>query len=159
MLGRQLRKLNIDFILVNCLVGSRKLTKNAYGYGIGFDSRLEFLFTDGSYGKNIIIFGADMSSSVHVDNKVKDILIHDEGTTQGLDDTILTAEAKYPINFTQSGKRFVLSLHYNGSDSFLFVNVTKVYQFKAKISEIKDYAPCLGNASKDLTINNKKKAG
>ena len=159
MLGRQLRKLNIDFILVNCLVGSRKLTKNAYSYGIGFDSRLEFLFTDGSYGKNIIIFGADMSSSVHVDNKVKDILIHDEGTTQGLDDTILTAEAKYPINFTQSGKRFVLSLHYNGSDSFLFVNVTKVYQFKAKISEIKDYAPCLGNASKDLTINNKKKAG
>ena len=98
-----------------------------------------------------------MSSSVHVDNKGKDILMLGEGPTQGLDDTTLTAEAKYPINFTQSGKRFVSSLHYNGSDSFLFVNATKVYQFKAKNSEIKDYALCLGNISKDFTINNVKK--
>ena len=98
-----------------------------------------------------------MSSSVHFDNKGKDILILGEGPTQGLDDTTLTAEAKYPINFTESGKRFVLSLHYNGSNSFLFVNATKVYQFKAKISEIKDYAQCLGNTSRDFTINNMKK--
>ena len=84
------------------------------------------------------IFGADVSSSVHVDNKGKDVLIFGEGPTQELDDTTLTAEAKYPINFTQSGKRFVLSLDYNGSSSFLFVNVKKVYQFKAKNSEIKD---------------------
>ena len=102
------------------------------GCDIGFDSQSEFLFSDGSYGKNVIIFGADMSSSVHVDNKGKDILILGEGPTQGLDDTTLTAEAKYPINFTQSGKRFVLSLHYNGSNSFLFVNTTKLYQLKAK---------------------------
>ena len=73
-----------------------------------FDSRSEFLFTNGSYGKNVIAFGADMSSSVHVDDKGKDILILGEGPTQGLDDTTLTAEAKYLINFTQSGKRFVL---------------------------------------------------
>ena len=44
----------------------------------------------------------------------------------------MTAEANYPINFTQSGKRFTLSLHYNGSNSFLFVNTTKLYQFKVK---------------------------
>ena len=44
-----------------------------------------------------------MSSSVDIDNKEKDIFILGEGTTQGLDDTTLTAEAKYPINFTQSG--------------------------------------------------------
>ena len=94
-----------------------------------------------------------MSSSVHVDNKGKDILILGEGPTQGLDDTTLTAEAKYPINFTQSGKRFVLSLHYNGSNSFLFVNPTKVYQFKAEKSEIKDFALCLSNILKDVTIN------
>ena len=75
------------------------------------------------------------------------ILIFGKGPTQGSNNTILTAEAKYPINFTQSGKRFVLSLHYNGSNSFLFVNATKVYQFKAKNSEIKDYALCLGNVS------------
>ena len=64
-------------------------------------------------GRNVIIFGADMSSSIHVDSKNKNILILCEGPTEGLDDTTLTAEAKYPINFTQSGKRFVLSLHYN----------------------------------------------
>ena len=77
--------------------------------------------------------------------------------TRGLDDTTLTAETKYPINFTQSGKRFVLSLHCNGSNSFLFVNATKIYQFKAKDSEIKDYTLCLGNISKHFTINNMKK--
>ena len=71
--------------------------------------------------------------------KKKDILILGEGPTQRFDDTTLTAEAKNPINFTQSGKRFVLSLHYNGSNSFLFLNATKIYQFKAKDSEIKDY--------------------
>ena len=98
-----------------------------------------------------------MSSSVYIDNKHKDILILGEGTIQGLDDTTLTAEAKYPINFTQSGKRFVLSLHSNTSDSFLFVNVTKIFQFKAKDSEIKDYTLHLGNISKDFTINNMKK--
>ena len=52
-----------------------------------------------------------MSSSVHVDNKGKDILILGEGPTQELNDMTSTAEAKYPINFTQSKKRFVLSLH------------------------------------------------
>ena len=99
-----------------------------------------------------------MRSSVHLDNKGKDILILDEGPTQGLDDTTLTAEAKYPINFTQSRKRFVLSLHYNGRNNFLFVNATIVYQFKAKNSEIKDYALCLGNISQYFTINNLKKS-
>ena len=51
---------------------------------------------------------ADISSSVHIDNEGKDILIFVEGPTQGLDDTILTAEAKYPITYTQSGKIFAL---------------------------------------------------
>ena len=98
-----------------------------------------------------------MRSSVHVDHKNKYILIIGEGPTQGLDDTTLTAEAIYPIDFTQPNKRFVLSLHHNRSSSFLFVNVTKIYKFKAKHSEIKDYALCLGNISKDFTINNIKK--
>ena len=135
------------------------LTKNAdpdkYKYsswGIGFDSCSEFSFTDGNMGKNII-FEAVMSSSVHIDNKNKDILILVERPTQGLDDTTLVAETKYTINFTQPNKRLVLSLHYN----FLFANATKIYQFKAKNSEIKDYTLCLGNTSKDFKINNMKK--
>ena len=98
-----------------------------------------------------------MSSSVHIDNKNKDILVLGEGPTQGLDDATLTAEAIYPINFAQPNKRFVLSLHYNGSNSFLFIDVTKIYQFKAKNSEIKDYALFLGNLLKDFIINNMKK--
>ena len=88
-------------------------------------------------GKNVISFGADMSSSVHINNKNKDILILGERPTQGLGDTTLTAEAKYSINFTQPKKGFLLSLQYNGSNSFLFVNTTKIYQFKAKDSQIK----------------------
>ena len=112
-----------------------------------------------AWGKNVIVFGADMSSFVHIGNENKDILILGEGPTQGLDDTTLTAEAKHPINFTESGKRFVLRLYYNGSNSFLFVNATKIYQFKAKDSEIKDYTLCLGNISKDFTINNMTKTG
>ena len=63
-----------------------------------------------------------MSSSVHSDNKGKDILILGEGPTQELDDTTLTAKVKYPISFTQLGKIFALSLHYNVNNSFLFVN-------------------------------------
>ena len=76
-------------------------------------------------GKKVITFVADINSSVHIDNKNKDILILGEGSTQGLDDNTLTAERKYLINFSQPNRRFLLSLHYNGSNSFLFVNATK----------------------------------
>ena len=54
-----------------------------------------------------------MSSSVHVDNKKNDILVLGEVPAQGLDDTTLTAEKKYSINFTESRKKFCLSLHDN----------------------------------------------
>ena len=65
---------------------------------------MEFTITDRSMGNNAIIFGADMSSSVHFDNKSKDILVLDEGPIQGFYDITLTAEAKYPINSTSLGK-------------------------------------------------------
>ena len=104
--------------------------------------------------QSVVIHRADMSSSLHVDNKGKDILILGKGPTEGSDDTTLTAEAVYPITFTQPNKRFVLSLHYNGNNSFLFLNATKMYQFKAKDFEIKGYAFCLGDISNDFTINN-----
>ena len=64
---------------------------------------------------------------MHTDDKNNDTILLSEGPTQELDDTTLTAVAKYPINFAQSKKRFILSLHYNGSYSFLFVNATKIY--------------------------------
>ena len=83
-----------------------------------------------------------MNLPLHDNNKYKNILVLGEGPAEGLDGTTITAEAKYPIDFTVSGKRFVLSLHYNGSNSFLFVNAVKMYYFKEKDSEIKQYPLC-----------------
>ena len=77
-----------------------------------------------------------MSSSVHVNNKKKDILILGEGPTQGLDDTTLTAEKKYSINFTVTRKKFCLSFHYNGANGYLFVNGTEVINLKQKILKL-----------------------
>ena len=143
----------------DCLFGSVKLTKNTdpdkykySGYGIRCDSRLKFSLPDGSMGKNIIIFEVDMGSSVHIDNKKKDILILGIGPTQGLDDTTLTVETQYSINFSKSNRKFCLSLHCNGSNSFLFVNAIKIYQFKGNDSEIKKHPMCLGNISNILQL-------
>ena len=69
------------------------------GYGIGLDLHSEFSLADGSLGKNVIIFEVDRSSSVHIVNKNKDNSFLGEGPTHGSDDTTLTAEAQYSINF------------------------------------------------------------
>ena len=66
-----------------------------------------------------------MSSSSHIDNKKKDILVLGKGPTQGLEHT-LTAEKMYSINFTVTKKKFCLSLHYNGANSYLFANGTEI---------------------------------
>ena len=97
-----------------------------------------------------------MSSSVHIDNKKKDILVLGKGPTQGLEHT-LTAEKMYSVNFTVTKKKFCLSLHYNGANSYLFVNGTEIYKFKAKDSEIVATQLWLGNISKDWSADNMKK--
>ena len=63
----------------------------------------------------------------------------------------------YSINFTKNNKKFVLSLHYDGDKSFLFVNVTEIHQFKAEDSEIVATPLCLGNISKEFSVHNMKK--
>ena len=70
-----------------------------------------------------------------------------------------TAEKKYSINFTFTKKKFCLSLHYNGENSYLFVNGTEIYKFKAKDSEIVASPLCLGSISQDWSIDNMKKTG
>ena len=77
----------------------------------------------------------------------KNILVLDEVPTQGSDDT-----PKHSINFTESGKRFVLSIYCNGRNNFLFVIAKKNIN-----SKIKPYLLCLGNMLKDSTANNMKK--
>ena len=92
----------------NSLFAAVRLTKNAdidkyqySSYRIGFDKKSAFSFPNGRFGQNVIIFGVDMSSSVHVDNKKKVILILGKGATQGLEHT-LAAEKMYSIKFTVS---------------------------------------------------------
>ena len=96
------------------MFGAVRLTKNTdidkygySGYGIGFDRKSSFSFPGGGFGQNVIIFGVDMSSSSHVDNKKKDILILGKGPTQGLKHT-LAAEKMYSINFTVKTNKLCL---------------------------------------------------
>ena len=72
---------------------------------IGLDEKGSFLDPGGGFGNNAIIFGIDMSSSVHVNNEKKNILILGEGP-QGLDNTLLTAEKMYTINFSTTKKKY-----------------------------------------------------
>ena len=111
---------------------------------------------DGCIGKTYY-FWSYMSSYVHIDNEGKYILILGKRPTQGLIH-MLTAETKYSVNFTRPGIKFCLSVHYNGRNSFLFVNTTKIYQFKAKDFEMKKYPLCLENISwKNNNMKKKKK--
>ena len=151
-----------DPTLENCLFGAVTLTKNVNidrygysGYGIGCNRKGSFSFSGGGYGQNVLISGVDMSFSVHIDNK-KDILVLRWGPTQGLEHA-LTAEKMYSINFTEKNKKFCLNLHYDGANSYLFVNGTEIYKFKAKDSEIVASPLCLGNISKDWLIDMKEK--
>ena len=119
--------------LKNCLFGAVTLTKNAVidkykysGYGIGFDRRSSFSFAGGGFGQNVLTVGVDMSSSAYIDNKKKDTLVLGKGPMQGLEHS-LTVEKMYSINFTVTKKKKnCLSLHYNGANSYLFVNGTEI---------------------------------
>ena len=150
----------------NCLFGAVKLVKKnadidkykCSGYGIGLDTKGTFEFPAIGFSRNVIIFGVDLSSSGHIDNKKKDILILGFGPTQGLEDT-LTAEKLQSINFTKHNKKFCLNLHYNGANNYLFVNGTEIIKFKVKDSEIAAYPLCLGNISKNFSVDNMKKTG
>ena len=97
-----------------------------------------------------------MSSSAHIDDKKTDILVLGKGPTQGLEHT-LAAEKMCSINFTVTKNKFYLNLHYNGANSCLFVNGTEICKFKAKDSEIVASPLCLGNISKDWSVDNIKK--
>ena len=74
---------------------------------IGFDRKRSFSFPGGGFDQNVITFGEDMSSSIHIDNKGKDILILGFGPTERLGEHSLTAEQMYSINFTVIKRHFV----------------------------------------------------
>ena len=126
------------------------------GYGIRFDRHGSFLFHGTGLGRNIIIFGVDMSSSTKIDSRKKDMLILGNAPTQGLEHS-LSAEKMYLIKFTVTGKKFCLSLHYNEANSYLIANGQEIHKFKAKDSEIVATSLCLENISKDWSLDDTKK--
>ena len=99
-----------------------------------------------------------MSSLTKIEYRKKDILILGKGPTLGLEHR-MSAEKMYSINFTKQNKKFCLSLHYNGANSYLFVDGKEIHQFKAKDSEIVANPLCLGNISKDWSVDNMKDTG
>ena len=146
-----------SFTIQNALFGAMQITKKATdnsksnykGYGICSDERSEFghTITEGGHAhttdaRNVLIFGADMSSTVHATNRANHIYLMGLGLTQGIHDTTIYAEKNFYRNFTDFGKKFVLSLHYNGDNSYLFVNGRQELKFKAKTDQLvkKNYA-------------------
>ena len=99
-----------------------------------------------------------MNSSTRLIIRKKGILTFNKGSRQILDHT-LSAEKVYSINFTEHNKKFCLRLHYNGKNSYLFVNSTEIYKFKAKDSEIVTTPLYLRNIPKDFSVDNMKKTG
>ena len=126
------------FTIQNALFGVMEITKNAdtskykyKGYGICFDKGGLFSIGYINNGRNVLIFGVHEDSVIHGNNKANNIFVMGDGFTQGINDTTLHAE-----NFTQPSTKFVLSLHYNGDDSYLFVNGRQELKFKAKVDQI-----------------------
>ena len=113
----------------------------------------------GDFGKNVIIFGADMSSSAHANNKTRSISVLGKDFIQRIDGTTTYAEKMYSTNFTVANKIFCLSLHYNGDNSYLFVNGKKRIDFKVKDFEIVPYSLCLGGLSREFSPANIHKTG
>ena len=134
--------------------------------GICFDERSEFdhTITEGGHthttdARNVLIFGADMSFSVHATNRANHIYLMGTGLTQGINDTTIYAEKNFYGNFTDFGEKFVLSLHYNGGNSYLFVNGRQELKFKAKTDQLVKEKLCIGNLSDQWTTSESEKTG
>ena len=124
-----------SFTIQNALFGAMQITKNATdsdknnykGYGICFDERSQFGHTITEDGRahttnrrNVLIFGVDMSFSGHATNRANHIYLMGDGLTQGINNTTLYVEKNYWRNFTDPGKKFIISLHYDGDESYFF---------------------------------------
>ena len=161
------------FTIQNALLGAMQITKNSdnsknnyKGYGICFDERSEFghTITEGGFAqtadaRNVLIFGADMSFSVHATNRANHIYFMGTGLTQGINDATIYAEKNFYTNFTDPGKKVVLSLHYNGDDSYFFVNGRQELKFKCKTDQLVKEKLCIGNLSDQWTTSDSEKTG
>ena len=159
------------FTVQNALFGAMQITKNAdtskydyKGYGICFDEGDQFghTITEGGFShtanaRNVLIFGADMSFSVHATNRANNVYVMGKEFVQGIDDTTIYAEKNFYRYFTGSGKKFMLSLHYNGDESYLFVKGRQELKFKCKTDQLVKEKLCLGNLSDKWTTSESEK--
>ena len=158
---------NTDYTVQNALFGGVKITKNATdtskhkyeGYGICFDEGGTFSKGGINNGRNALIFGVHDNSLAHANNKANNIYVMGDLFVQGINDMTLYAKKLYSQNFTAANKKFVLSLHYNSDNSYLFINGKRELKFKAKDDQIIKEILCLGNISDDWTVANAQKMG
>ena len=163
-----------SFTIQNALFGAMQITKKATdnsknnykGYGICFEERSQFshTITEGGFahttnGRNVLIFGVDMSFSAHTTNRANHIYLMGEGIAQGINDTTIYVEKNYWSNFTDPGKKFIISLHYNGDKSYFFVNGRQELKFKAKTDQLVKEKLCIGNLSHQWRASESAKTG
>ena len=161
------------FTIQNALFGAMEITKNTdtskynyKGYGICFDGGGTFShrITEGgrthtALGRNVIIFGADMSFSALATNRANNIYVMGDGLIQGINDTTIYVEKNYYGNFTDPRKKYVLSVHYNGEGSYLFVNGRQELKFKAKNDQLVKEKLCIENLNDQWTTSESEKTG
>ena len=107
----------------------------------------------------LLIFGVDESSLVYTNKKNNNIYVMGDRIVQGINGTTLYAEKVHKTNFTAPNKKILLSLHYNGDNSSLFVNGCQELKFEAKTDQMFLRELCLGNISSDWVVNTAEKTG
>ena len=148
------------------MFGALKITKNANtshykyeGYGICFDGESSFSFDNRIGSKNVIIFGVNTSNSSHSTKNTQNIYVLGKDFVQGINNTTMYAEQIYKTNFTEQSKKFVLSLHYNSDNSYLFVNGSQELKFKSSVNYLDRSLLCVVNISSDWSLTNGAKTG
>ena len=136
------------------MFGVANLSGNKYtGYGISFSSKIYPHKDSGKNTKNLIIFGVDLSSSSYTENEKNSVLVLGKGSVKITNTTTIQAEDELKTNCMIPNKKFVLSVHYNGDNSYLFINGIQQYKFKIKNDEIKANTLNLGNISNNDPTN------
>ena len=120
-------------------------------YGVAFGKQHYLHKDSGKNANNLIILGANLSDSNDEETKENNILILDKGSVQ-INNTTIQGKSELKVNCILAQK-FILSVHCNGDDSYLFVNNIQQYKFKAKDSEIKTRKLCSGGFSNDCSLS------
>ena len=157
---------NPDFTVQNGLFGAVKIVKNENpshykyeGYETCLDGEYSFSFGNRIDAKNVIIFGVNTSNSSHSTNKTHNIYVLGKDFVQGINNTTIYAENMYKINFIEQSNKFLLSLHCNGDNSYLFVNGSQELKFKSSVNYLDRNLLCVGNISSEWSLPNGTKTG